>query len=86
MPAHDHHHHHHHDHDHGEDSAKGAMGSHLLKYMLDHNVHHVEELQNLIDRLEAEGNTTAAASAAKALQSYKQGNNELAQAIEDLGK
>lgn len=83
MSAHDHHHHHHH-HDHDEGSTEDSMSSHLLKYMLDHNIHHVEELQSLIDRLESEGSTTAAASAAKALQSYRQGNDELFQAIKDL--
>ena len=44
MSEHHHHHHDHHDH-HGVPSAEEALA--LLKYMIDHNEHHNEELLEL---------------------------------------
>lgn len=81
--GHSHGHSHHHTHEHGTETA-GSMTAHLLKYMLDHNTHHVDELRDLIAKLTDEGCTGAAQAATRALEFYQQGNHELAHAVEHL--
>lgn len=89
---HGHHHHHSHEHTHGNghdhhhehDASETPKAVHLLKYMLDHNIHHVEELEKVIGSLEADGLMDAAAAAKDALESYKQGNDRLAHAIDHV--
>lgn len=56
----------------------------LLKYMLEHNMHHVEELHALVHQLEDAGASASADAVKRALEYYEQGNAELATAVEHL--
>lgn len=75
-------HSHSHSHEHPKMSEEKAEG--LLKYMLDHNIHHAEELHSLAHRLEHMGKNDAAAAVDAALQLYQKGNEELEKAVKAL--
>ena len=85
---HNHTHSHAHSHDHGEahdhahGAAAGAEDIAVLRYMLDHNVHHCAELQDLGNTLTGE----AAHQVAHAVEAFDQANGYLASAIEELKK
>lgn len=73
---HDHNHEHHHDHAAG--SKEEAVA--LLKYMLDHNTHHAEELHDLGHHVEGE----ASELIHQAVADFKSSNEKLAKALELL--
>ena len=52
----------------------------LLKYMLDHNIHHAKELSDLADRLGGE----AQHQLMHAVEAFDQGNGYLAAALEHM--
>ena len=56
----------------------------LLRYMLDHNRQHAEELAGLAAKLEGAGGPQAAALTREALAAYEQGNAKLAEALSAL--
>lgn len=76
-----------HEHSHGGESAPGSINENLalLNYMLDHNLHHSEDLHELCHGLEAAGSKEAAALVAEALHFYGHGNEKLAEAQKLLG-
>ncbi len=81
--SHDHEHMHSHEHEHGGfTSAEQATA--LMKYMLDHNRHHAEELHEVCHKLEDMGKTAAAEQLGKALNAYFTGNDFLAEALKAL--
>ena len=57
----------------------------LLKYMLEHNRHHGEDLHELHHSLEGAGKNEAAKLVAEALHFYDHGNEKLAEALKLLG-
>ena len=73
-------HDHHDGHSHGADSREEAEAK--LKFMLDHNEHHVAELHDLAHDLEHFGFTGKAGLIIKAITSYEAGNALLKDAIE----
>jgi G3E family GTPase len=80
--------HHDHDHEHGQgldhrhQASDPATTQALLNYMLEHNIHHAEELHDLAHQLDAAGNVEAASAVHGALELYQQGNAELARALD----
>ena len=80
--AHTHEHGHDHDHDHGCASDNcGDKTAALLDYMLKHNEHHAAELDQVADRLRAEGKEAAADQIKKAVDEFKKGNLYLGLAL-----
>lgn len=86
--AHTHEHGNDHDHDHGCASDNcgscndcGDKTAALLDYMLKHNEHHAAELDQVADRLRAEGKEAAADQIKKAVDEFKKGNLYLGLAL-----
>ena len=77
------HHHHEHSHDHPHDhNAQGADTlTAVLGYMLDHNIHHCEELKGISEKLSAEGKTQAAETLLEGTKLFDQANGKLAEAL-----
>lgn len=74
---------HSHEHSHGGfESVEQAEA--LMKYMLEHNRHHADELHQVCHKLEDMGKTAAAAELGLALSRYNEGNDNLARALEAL--
>lgn len=75
-------HHEHHDHSHIH-STGGSEDRNLilLRYMYDHNDHHADELEELIQALRAAGKNGTADLVADALDLYRKGNDLLHEAI-----
>lgn len=57
----------------GTDAPAGKNAA-LLKYMLDHNVHHASELDQMADKLAGEGQAEAAEQIRKAVDEFQKGN------------
>ena len=77
---HDHSHEHHHEHhEEGENTIKQTLA--LLRYMLDHNRHHAEELHDLAHQLNGQGKEAAADRIHEAIHSFNEGNDLLEQAL-----
>lgn len=85
---HEHDHAHEHTHDgciHGEQKAQSAEENvALLKYMLEHNRHHGEDLHELYHSLEEAGKADAAKLVSDALHFFDHGNEKLAEALKLL--
>ena len=87
---HAHEHAHSHDHDHGhsheplraEDGQVSEQTVAVLRYMLDHNIHHAAELSDLADQLTGE----ARHQMLHAVESFDQANGYLSAALELLDK
>lgn len=77
---HDHSHHHSHEHLHAENGVAAAETVALLKYMLDHNIHHAKELSDLASRLTGE----ARHQLLHAVEAFDQGNGYLSAALEHM--
>lgn len=85
--THTHPHDHQHDHDHGHDHSHGAAAGGektlaVLTYMLDHNVHHCAELQEIAQGLSGE----AQHQLFHAVESFQAANDHLAKAVAELKK
>ena len=85
----------HHDHDHGSGhhSHEGITAFEgipqavaIITYMLEHNRSHAEELHNICHRLEESGQIEAAALIDKAVDQFRNGNNDVEIALELLKK
>lgn len=87
--THEHHHHHDHDHDHGcapeQCASCGGCGAHtpkeelvaLMKYMVNHNTAHANELAGLAKKLEELGDKTAYEQVMLAVSDFEKGNLRL---------
>ena len=86
--AHEHAHSHDHDHGHGHEPLRAEDGQvseqtvAVLRYMLDHNIHHAAELSDLADQLTGE----ARHQMLHAVESFDQANGYLSAALELLEK
>ena len=83
--THDHDHEHPHTHDHAHPHEHGHGGEKtvaVLRYMLDHNVHHAGELSDMADQLTGE----ARHQLLHAVESFDQANGYLSAALEELRK
>ena len=78
--THTHDHDHEHEHLHAENGVADAKTVALLKYMLDHNIHHAKELSDLADSLTGE----AQHQLLHAVEAFDQGNGYLAAALEHM--
>ena len=76
---HDHEHEHHHDHGTGADTLTAVLG-----YMLDHNIHHCEELKGISEKLAAEGKAEAAETLLEGTRFFDEANEKLAAALQLL--
>ena len=74
------HHDHHHEHLHAEGGVADAQTVALLKYMLDHNIHHAKELCDLAAQLDGE----ARHQLEHAVEAFDQANGYLAAALEHM--
>ena len=79
--THDHTHDHGHDHVHSHD-LPGDKSAALLQYMLDHNIHHAAELNDIAQQLSGE----ARHQLLHAVESFDQANGYLSAALELLKK
>ena len=77
---HEHPHTHSHEHLHAENGTVDAQTVALLKYMLDHNIHHAKELSDLASQLTGE----ARHQLLHAVEAFDQGNGYLAAALEHM--
>lgn len=87
--THEHHHHHDHDHDHGcapeQCASCSGCGEHtpkeelvaLMKYMVNHNTAHANELAGLAKKLEELGDKTAYEQVMLAVSDFEKGNLRL---------
>ena len=66
-------------HDGGENAVRQTIA--LLKYMLEHNRHHAEELHDLAHQLNGQGKEAAADRIHEAIHSFNEGNDLLEQAL-----
>lgn len=84
---HDHSHGHEHQHEHinveGENAVEQTIA--LLKYMIEHNRHHAEELHDLAHQLNGQGKEAAADRIHEAIHSFNEGNDLLEQALVAIG-
>lgn len=81
--SHAHHHDHEHSHEHGGfESLEQAQA--LMRYMLDHNRHHAEELHEVCHKLEHMEKEAAAGVLGEALEHFRTGNDLLEQALKAL--
>lgn len=71
---HDHHHDHHEHHGHEEQQSPEGRAKILLNYMIDHNAHHIEEMEELALSLEASNSAEAAAKIREAEELFRKGN------------
>ena len=79
---HDHEHEHTHDHEHHHHDADGAGTlTAVLKYMLDHNIHHADELKGIADKLRAQGQAAAADTLGESTALFDAANEKLAAAL-----
>lgn len=69
---------HHHHHEGGENARENLA---LLTYMLDHNRHHASELEDLADKLEADGMAQAAEQIRRGVKAFQEGNHYLEHAL-----
>lgn len=63
-----------HCHAHDQGAAPGDKNAAVLKYMLDHNTHHAAELDQMADKLAADGHEKAAEQIRKAVDEFQKGN------------
>lgn len=69
--------------DHKEHSASEDIA--LLKYMIEHNRHHGEDLHELFHALDGTGKKEAAALVGEAMHFFDHGNEKLSAALKLLG-
>lgn len=72
-----------HEHEHKEHNANEDVA--LLKYMIEHNRHHNEDLHELYHSLDGAGKKEAAALVGEAMHFFDHGNEKLANALKLLG-
>ena len=77
------HHHHHHDHAPAENAAEMTA---ILTYMLQHNIHHAEELKNMSATLAEKGMQAASMELLESVRFFEQGNEKLAAVLELVKK
>ena len=78
---HPHGHEHPHDHEHSHDADGAGTLTAVLKYMLDHNIHHADELKGIAEKLRAQGQTTAADTLGESTALFDAANEKLATAL-----
>ena len=71
-------------HGHHEGGAGEDREKLVLTYMLEHNRHHVEELQSLADKIEQQGRAEAAALLRSAAADYEAGCEKLHAALHQM--
>ena len=75
-----------HAHPHASEGGAPSQTVALLRYMLEHNRSHAEELHNICHRLEESGQIEAAALIDKAVDQFRSGNDDVEIALELLKK
>lgn len=70
-----------HAHGHGHEVPQGDKMTALLDYMLKHNEHHAVELDQVADKLRAEGKAQSAEQIKKAVDEFQKGNMYLSLAL-----
>ena len=70
-----------HCHSHESQAAPANQNEALLQYMLDHNTHHAAELDQMAQKLAADGHANAAEQIRKAVDEFQKGNLYLSLAL-----
>ena len=70
-----------HCHSHEGQAAPANQNEALLQYMLDHNTHHAAELDQMAQKLAADGHANAAEQIRKAVDEFQKGNLYLSLAL-----
>ena len=70
-----------HGHAHAQEASQGDKTAALLDYMLKHNEHHAAELDQMSEKLRAEGKDAAAEQIKKAVDEFQKGNLYLSLAL-----
>lgn len=83
--SHSHDHHHHHGHSHSVPAPQDETAA-LLRYMVQHNSAHAQELCDLAQKLKAEGNPTACKRIMDAVSNFDVGNTILDALLQDWTK
>ena len=84
---HEHHHDHEHTHEHHHHDGDGAEKlTAVLRYMLDHNIHHADELKGIVEKLKEQNLTEASDTLAESTALFDQANEKLAAALKLLGE
>ena len=78
---HDHEHVHDHEHEHEHSHEETGTLTAVLKYMLEHNIHHAEELKGIAEKLRGQGQTDAAEILAESTACFDAANEKLAAAL-----
>ncbi len=78
-PSHEHKHTHAHEHGHSHHSPEETAA--LLRYMIEHNEHHCEDLHEIYHALDSAGKSEAAWELQSAIRLYGEGNALLAEAL-----
>lgn len=79
-----HEHHHEHEHHHHTDGAQTLTA--VLKYMLDHNIHHAEELKGIAGKLKEQEMIAASDLLSESTALFDQANEKLAAVLKMLGE
>ena len=82
---HDGHDHHHHHHDHAPAESAAEMTA-VLTYMLQHNIHHADELKKMSETLAEKGMQAASEKLLESVSFFTEGNEKLAAALELVKK
>lgn len=75
------HHHHHHDHELEDSLSEKERAQLRLKFMIDHNQSHTDEIKELTHLFEEE---TIKSFIVEAVKDYERGNEKLKQALKEL--
>ncbi|MBR3353731.1 MAG: hypothetical protein IKG47_00025 [Oscillospiraceae bacterium] len=82
--------HDHHNHEHSHENITAFESTEqavkVLDYMLDHNIHHAEELHEICHKLELSGEAEAAEYLDKAVDAFRSGNDLMHKALHLLNK
>lgn len=84
MSDHERHHEHEHGHHHPADGAETLTA--VLKYMLDHNIHHADELKGIAGKLKEQEMTAASELLTESTALFDQANEKLAAVLKMLGE
>ena len=85
LHGHEHDHEHHH-HDHALHEGGADTLTAVLKYMLDHNMHHADELKGIAAKLQEQGKAEAAKALGESTGLFDAANEKLAAALRLLGE
>ena len=86
MTEHEHTHLHEHGHEHHHHAEGADALPAVLQYMLEHNIHHADEIKGIARKLREQEKTEAAAALEESTALFDRANEKLAAALKMLGE